>query len=256
MSTGHQPSVRGKSRILAREGKIIRREDVACYQKSKQVLDLAQKEATRIRKTARKEVEDQRSVGYDEGIREGRREQSRLFVDAILRRDMFFAEVEQEVCDLVIAGVRKIFADFDDAERTRILVQKALSTLRSQTQAVIRIHPNQYDSVKQDFVQVTAAFPNLSVLTIEPDGTIPESTCIMSSEMGTVEANIETQIQALEIALARAMANRQHMATGISPGELAALNPFAEGSADTMMVDLIAKAKQESSSGATEESQD
>jgi type III secretion protein L len=233
------------------DGKIVRREDARCYDNAKRVLRAAQKEGVRMINAARGEIEQQRLAGYGEGVRDGRRELARVFADAILRRDVYFANAEQEVCNLVIAGVRKIFAEFDDAEKTRIAVRKALSALRSHTQAVIRVNPSQYESVRQDLSHVTALFPNLSMLTIEPDGTVPDTACIMSSDLGTVETDIETQIEALEIALARAMASRQSMPAGPSGSELAFIDSLAfdDGDADALLAKLIGKTTPETEAG-------
>jgi type III secretion system HrpE/YscL family protein len=232
-----QPHIR--SAPSPRRGKIIRREEVACYKSAKQILSDAQEDAARMLHAARAEIEQRRLNGYGEGVRDGRREQARIVAEAILRRDAFCANVEREICSLVIAGIRKIFADFDDVEKTRIVVHKALSALRSQRQAVIRVNPNQYESVKQDLSHVTSLFPNLTMLTIEPDGTVPESTCVMSSELGTVTADIETQIEALEIALADSIANRQGKSTDLSTSELAFIAPFDDDDADTLLADLM-----------------
>ncbi len=194
-------------RILSRDGKILRRAEASHYVDAQQVLHEAKEEAARMIEAAQHEIErqyaQQRLAGYTEGIREGRQEQARLIVHAALTHDTYLANAEQSLCTLLIAAVRKIFADFDDSKKARIVVHQALSALRTQTQVSIRVHPSQYDTVKRDVLQFKTLFPNLEALEIVPDNTIGESACVMSSELGTVETSIDTQIDALAAAISQ-----------------------------------------------------
>lgn len=227
-------------RSVELDGKIIRREEAARYFAAKSMVEEAKAERARILEAARLEAEQQKLFGYGMGLQDGRREQARVLAEAILRREAFFAHAEQEVCSVVVAAVRKIFADFDDIERTRIIVHQALGAMRSQTQATIRVHPNQYESLKKDVSHITALFPNLQMLSIEPDGTVPESTCILSSELGTVEASIDTQIEALEVALAQAISTRENLTGQASPSELAFIDGLSDEIADAILTDMKA----------------
>jgi type III secretion protein L len=215
--------------ILSRDGKILRRHQAGCYFDAEKTLSDAKAEAARMIQAAQDDIEQQRRAAYESGLREGRREQAFIVAETLAQRDVYLVNAEQEVCDLLLAAIRTIFAEFDDTEKTRMVVRKALSALRAQTQVLIRVHPNQYGSIRQQLAQMAAALPGLPMLEVKPDGTIAEAACIVSSELGTIETSIQEQIEALEAAFTQAMAKEPAANVGPSSVERAVAETANDG---------------------------
>lgn len=191
---------------LARQGKLIRSEDIALWKTGQQYLEMAQADARAIIATAQENAVRQEACAYAEGIRRAQEEQIRITLDMIARRDAYLAKMDVELAAVVVNAMRKIFSEFDDAERARIVVSKALNTLRNQTQGTIRVHPDQYEAVRRSADTLARVCPNLRSLVIESDPRIAAGSCILSSDIGMVETDLDIQINAIENSLARAAA--------------------------------------------------
>lgn len=191
--------------IIARQGKIIRRHDATCYIEAETRLSDAKAKAAAMIRAAEANIAEQGRLGYEKGCEDGRAEQALMVAEAIAKRDAYLANAEAEVCSLLLASIRTVFDGFDDIDKTRMVVEKALLALRTHTQALIRVHPSQYDSVRQHVAEIASRLPGLQSFEVKPDGTIAEAACIVSSEMGTIETSIAAQIASLETAIVNAM---------------------------------------------------
>ncbi|HJV80596.1 type III secretion system stator protein SctL [Noviherbaspirillum sp.] len=196
----------GQQVRLARQGKLVRREEIELWKTGQQCLELAQADARTIIATARENAVREEARGYAEGIRQAQEKQARITLDMIARRDAYIAKVELELVAVVMNAMRKIFSEFDDAERARIIVSKALHTLRNQTQGTIRVHPEQYEAVRRSADTLASACPNLRSLVVESDPRIAAGSCVLLSDIGMIETDIDTQINAIEASLTRAAA--------------------------------------------------
>ncbi len=185
-----------------KNGKIIRREDADNWRTSQDLLKQAELEVENMRIKAQEHALAEELRGYTTGLEHARTEQSKIVLETILRRDAYFSTIEADLVDVVMNAVRKIFADFSDIERVKIVLAKALSTLRNQTQATVSVHPSQYEALKSSVDVLISSSPNLRVLTVESDSRINPGTCVLSSDISIIETDLEAQIRAIEYSLA------------------------------------------------------
>lgn len=186
---------------LARDGKLIHREDAACWKQGRDWLEQAEREAQALLAKAKECALAEEMRGFATGLDQARSEQAQLILDAAVRRDAYLATVETDLVGVVTHAVRKIFAEFDDAERVRIVVANALRALRNQNQVKVRVHPSQQAALQSSVETLMAACPNLKVLTVESDSRLRPGMCSLSSEIGVVETDLETQLHEIERAL-------------------------------------------------------
>ncbi len=186
---------------ILKNGKVILREDADCWRAGQQLIESAQVEAAAITAsaTAYRQAEAQR--GYDEGMTKARDEQREMIMATIAMRDAYLRRLKDEMAEVVINAVRKIFSDFDDTQKTRIIVGKALRTLSNQKQATVRVHPGQYQAIRDSIDSLTAECPHLSSLRIERDPDLGPGACMLLSDLGNIETDIESQIRSLERSL-------------------------------------------------------
>lgn len=186
-----------------RTGKLIRREEAACWQTGQQYLQRAQQEAQAILASAHEQALSDAARIVATELEQARAEQAELMTEVAVRRDAYLAEIEPELVEVVVNAVRKIFSEFDDNERARIVVEKALRTLRNQKQVTVRVHPSQYETMRASVGVLMNACANLKILTVESDSRILPGACSLSSDIGIVEIDLETQICAIEYAIRR-----------------------------------------------------
>lgn len=183
------------------QGPILRAADFAAVVEARDIVARAEAEAERIREEARREYEEQKERGYREGIEQGKAEISERVVSTAGQSAMYFAKLEESLVDVVIKSTRRVVGEFDDRERVERIVGQALGLLRSQKQVKVKVSPGQRDRLQERVQALLAAFPSIEFLDIQADARLPEDGCVLETDLGVIDATVETQLRAIEKAL-------------------------------------------------------
>jgi len=99
---------------------------------------------------------------------------------------------------VVISAVRKIIGDYDNEKLVLEAVKKGLLPVYNSKKVAIRVNPqsipflsSQLDSLKHE----------IDFLEILPDHKLGETDCIIESDIGIVDASIDSQLKAIEDAV-------------------------------------------------------
>lgn len=187
---------------------VLSPEEVRAHQDAQQLLADARAEAERIRAEALKAYEEQRQLGYEEGLMNARMEESERLIENASRTVDYFAAIEQRIVSLVMNAVRKIMSDFDDSTRVLAVVQSGLSVMRNQKQLTLRLAPEHVEEVRARAQQLLERFPGVGMMDIVADARLKGDATILESEMGVVEASVELQIKAIEQGFAKLLGSR------------------------------------------------
>ncbi len=188
--------------------KVIRAADVYALRSAEQIVSDAQAQAAKIIAAAEAAYESERQRGYSDGQEEARLDQAEQMIENISQTIDYFSKVEGKMVDLVMQAVRKIIQDFDDDDRVLIAVKSALSVVRHQKQMTLRVNSQQLDAVKSRVNEILAAYPGVGYLDIIADNRLAPDACIVESEIGTIEAGIEGQLEALRAAFLKVLGSR------------------------------------------------
>lgn len=188
--------------------KILRGEDHATLVQAQALLDNAHAQAEAIVAGAQDAFEAERKRGYADGKQEALLDQAEKMIETVGRTVEYFAGVENEMVDLVMAAVRKVVDGFDDQEKVMIVVRNALAVVRNQKQMTLRLHPDELETVRGRINDILAAYPGVGYLDLLADGRLERGACILESEIGMVEASLEGQIEALRGAFQRTLGSR------------------------------------------------
>jgi flagellar biosynthesis/type III secretory pathway protein FliH len=122
---------------------------------------------------------------------------ARLF-EAERRRDAALGEAERDLAKLALAAARRIVGDELTLAPERILdiVREALDRARRARRIVVRVHPD-------DAATLRALADGALPYAIEEDPAIARGGLVLETELGEVDARIETKLAALEKALER-----------------------------------------------------
>lgn len=175
---------------------------------SQALIAAAAAQAQAIEAQAAAAYEAERVRGYQDGLMEAKIEQAEQMIENVGRTIDYFARVETEMVELVMASVRKIIEGFDDDERVLIVVRNALSVVRNQKQMTLRLHPSKVEMVRAKTHVLLADYPGVGYLDIVADARLQEQACILESEIGMVEASIEGQLGALQRAFQKILGDR------------------------------------------------
>lgn len=147
-----------------------------------EAIQAASVEAARIREEA------QRS-----GFARGQAEAAATLLEAARVRDQALANAEMEAVKVALAAVTRILdAELaTDPDKIRHIVAANLDRARRAKKVTIHVNP--------DDLAALGALPVHA--RVEPDADLTRGGCIIRSELGTVDARIETQLAALAEAL-------------------------------------------------------
>lgn len=193
---------------LIPQGRILRARDNKALFSSKRLIEEAKQQAADIMEKAQQERAIELKRGYDEGMEDAQLQAAETMIENVSRTIDYLSNVEQQMVDLVMESVRKIFMEFHDEERAIIVVRNALSVVRNQKQMVLRIAPDKVDLVRERMNEILAQFPGIGYIDIVSDGRLQADSCILETGIGIVEASLEGQLSALENVFRKTLGSR------------------------------------------------
>ncbi len=170
------------------------------------------------KKNTEQAVEEAFQRGLEEGIKQGEeagRAQSQAVFDQQLKtieerlvslfdtisesRKALYQEAHRDILDLCIIMVRKIINTelSINPEIVLLVIKKALTFIADRQEFVVRVSPEDLETVtgKKDFW--TSISDRLNAITVEQDERIEKGGCIVESNTGITDARIPVQIEEL-----------------------------------------------------------
>lgn len=163
----------------------------------------AKSEAAQIVTEAHAEAEAIRERAREEGRAEGRADVAALLVRARKQVERRIAASEQTICELAIKVAERIVRrQLDLAPELVVDIAKAaLEDARGRHDFVLRVHPDDVAAVDADKPGLLARLSVSAKILIRADSTIARGGCVVESDIGTVDARLETQLRAIQRAL-------------------------------------------------------
>ena len=166
------------------------------------VLDAARERVADMERKAGEAYERRREEGYRDGVEEGRLEHAEKVMETVLSSVEYIEGIEATLVNVVAVAVRKVIGEIDENERIVRIVRNALVTVRNQQHVTIRVAPADEKAVREGLASMLASVPGgASFLDVVPDARLERGACLLESELGVVDASLETQPKALENAL-------------------------------------------------------
>ncbi len=160
-----------------------------------------------------------REKGREEGIRagreEGRREafeKARGEIDKLAEtleralaefsslKDHLFVQAEKELLDLAMLIARKVVAREVEADRhvTVENLARCLDMLSGRGNLTVRVAPGVLENVKECLPELLKTTEDLSSVTVQGDPDVSPGGCVVNSQAGLLDAQIETQFGEIE----------------------------------------------------------
>lgn len=187
------------------DGPVLKRDQYAEVLEAGRLIALAEEEARMIREKALQEAEEMRQAGYAKGLEEGREEIAEHIVATMGQSAAYFSKVENVLVDVVMRALRRMLGEFDRSELVENVVKQALQTLRNEGHVVVRVPPEQAEGLRGRLDSLLASSPRVQFLQVLPDPRLPDDGCVLETEIGVVDASLETQLRAIEKALIQSM---------------------------------------------------
>lgn len=174
--------------------KIVKAAEYAEFCEADRIIEAALERARAIEAKAEAEYNARREAGYADGVEMGRMAHAEKMMETVLASVEFIEKIESTVVDVVTQSVRKIVGDLDEDERIRRIVATALAHVRGEQKVVVRVAPSDEPAVSAALAAMTSG----AYLNVVADPRLKPSSCILESNLGVIDASLETQLKALE----------------------------------------------------------
>lgn len=172
---------------------ILRREDMRVRDQAGLIVQRAEQHAQEIRRQAEHDAIEQRRLGYEDGVRDGRTETGRLLAEAAATVDMFYADREEELTELAFAIAHRLIGELPPREQIRRLAQAAVAEHRGGVRLKIRVSPHN----AEDLRAAVGAFDTEGRVEVEVDDNAVPGTCTLVHPRGRASIGLLDQFRAL-----------------------------------------------------------
>lgn len=154
------------------------------------------KRINELKNSTQEHYEKRGKEGYDDGKAAGHAENAEYVLETVLFSVEFIEGIEDDLVKIVMETVRKILSEMNPEERIVRIVRKALSSVKSQKELVIRVSSSDEKAVSKNFSD-TLKSTRGGFLNIIADARLESGSCLIETEFGVVDASLEVQLKAL-----------------------------------------------------------
>ncbi len=142
--------------------------------------------------------ESSQAAGFEAGLKKWSEQIALLEQEIVKVRK----EMESAIVPLALTAVKKIIGKELDAKPEIIvdIVATALKTVSHHRKIVIYATPSDVEHLEAQKPHLKSLFEHLETLSISARGDIHPGSCVIETEAGIIDAQLETQLQALEAA--------------------------------------------------------
>lgn len=171
--------------------------------RSEKIISKAEEKAKKITKEAEITYTVEKQKGYQEGLEKAKQEMAVEISATSLKTAQYYHVIEKKIAALVMDTVRKVIDTTDNSELIIGLLKKALLILKSQKQITVKVASDQVDFVNKRLDELMNIYPHIDTIEVKGDNRMPPTDLIIESEIGIVNAGIETQLTAIEQAFSQ-----------------------------------------------------
>jgi flagellar biosynthesis/type III secretory pathway protein FliH len=200
---------RHSAEVLPDAGGVIHKRVLDASQEANRIIASAEAEAARIREEARRiltEAEAKRQAeqkrGYVEGESKGLAQVTEKLIALERLRERFYEDAEPEIVRLVLSIAEKVIGSLAEGQSdmirsvVRLALEKALGD-----RIVVRLNPDDYRTLMAGDHEFRDMIDRTRRLTFREDDALAKGGCIVETEVGTIDAQLETQLSAIRKAL-------------------------------------------------------
>ncbi|MGG3956062.1 flagellar assembly protein FliH [Bhargavaea massiliensis] len=156
-------------------------------------------------------INEARQEGYVVGLEQGRQDGLQQYMEAIREAKQIvqsaneqFYHILQSADETILLVACKVAERIigerlaENKEHFLGLVKQVIKEVREHEEVKIYVHPAYYDVVVRQKEELKALFSQDVHLFIYPDETLAETSCIVESPFGRIDASVDTQLEQLK----------------------------------------------------------
>lgn len=191
-------------KLLVSSPKVLKREVYEATREARDVVVLAQEKAKQIIEEAERRRDAIREQATEEGRTRGLAEWNHILAAASQRADQLTRSWEETMLRLAVRVAEKIIGEQLRLRPETIveIVRQVLKGARPGKHLTIQVNPAELQQVR-DHIDGLQAPGAISEIEIVASASVLPGGCVIESELGIIDARLETQLKCLEDALVR-----------------------------------------------------
>jgi type III secretion protein L len=184
---------------LVPSGKVIKSEVFAAKVSAQDIVLSARQKANKIIQDSQAIYEKEKQRGFNEGLEGGKAEASQLMMELLSKSVDNFEKSESDIIRIVSEALKRIVGEMNQGDLITQVVKNALKVIRNQKRALIRVCPSQAKILQTRIAELSSDnIGAVKLIEIVPDNRLKENQCILETEMGIIDASIQTQLDAIQ----------------------------------------------------------
>jgi type III secretion protein L len=177
--------------------RLLKAKDWAIYCQADELLKKAEEEAERVKLQAKEAFEQEKKLGYAQGLEDGRLELSEQMMDTVTKALDYLESLEGDMVTLVKEAIKKILGGLPDQEVITGVVRKALSLAQSQRRVILRVSNQDKPFVQEKLAEFMRDYASIEFVDLVGDSRLNPGDCLLESELGVIDTGLGTQIKAI-----------------------------------------------------------
>jgi type III secretion protein L len=179
---------------------------------AKDILAKAQEQATQLIENAQQEKDALFDESSERGYAAGLDKWNDALAEAWARRDDFLSRNEAELVKLAVAIAEKIVRRSVEAGSDVVLrtIEEALKSVRGERRITIKVNPSEESELREQVGSLKLLGPEVGDIVIVANPSIAAGGCVVESDLGVIDAQIDTQLASIEKALMRRFDANSH----------------------------------------------
>jgi type III secretion protein L len=185
---------------VAPKTKIIPADDLSTLQEASEVLEHIQKDAQKYRLEVAKECEGIKENAFKEGYAEGFKEWAEQLANFEKKLEALHKEMQQAIIPIALKAAKKIVGrEIELSEDTIVdIVASNLKAVTQHKKITIYVNKKELDILDKNKGRLRELFENLESLSIRSREDVAPGGCIIETEIGIINAQMEHRWRVLE----------------------------------------------------------
>lgn len=208
-AAGETPASHREVDFASDGGGVVHRRVLDAREQAREVIAAAEERAQRIRDEAHRVLEQAKTdreaaikKGYAEGESKGLVQVTEKLIHLEGLRERFYETAEPEIVKLVLVIAEKVIGRIaaENPDLIRSVVRQALEHALGD-RITVSINPEDYRSLMSGEHEFRDLIDRTRRLLFREDETVAKGGCVVETEVGTIDARLETQLEAIRKAL-------------------------------------------------------
>ncbi len=186
----------------ARPG-VVEAEVYDAHQKARDIIAAAERQAEAIVAKANAERDAVREAAVEEGRQEGLAQTTEVIVKAKQQAGRILQGGEADIVQVGLMAAERIIGKAIELDEDTLLhiTAQAIEAVRQQRELVLRVNPEDGTLLRNSRKKLMDILGRTKDIAVKDDPEVQRGGCIIETEHGTVDAQLSTQLQMLELAL-------------------------------------------------------